>query len=42
MYLFSMVYFIALGVVFFLVGLSVGIAWAVLRADQCVVESDDD
>ena len=41
-YLFSMVYFIALGVVFFLVGLSVGIAWGALRADQCVVESDDD
>ena len=37
-HLFSMCYFIALGVVFFLVGLSVGIAWAVLRANQCVTE----
>ena len=41
-YFFSIIYFIALGVVFFLVGLSVLIVWLVLRSDHCVIENDDD
>ena len=39
---FTAAYFISLGVVFFIVGLGVAIAWSVIRADQCVIERPDD
>jgi hypothetical protein len=41
-YVFSMVYFIGLGVVLFVAGLGEAIAWGVLRSQQCVTESNDD